>query len=176
MGPTGSSSVADSTQVGPLLAPWTLLSGNRSGAETGYSMGKIHIMTAEALIILNIKSVTPWYVWLIDSWVWNCFIPKESQVVIYHNQGVAYSLSCSPIFNKQKYCDISIPKTHCHVSNMEVPPCCAPRYGDAMICLWCKIMFGITMTQIASTYRYMKCIYTDIDLGSLLFVSIYVRD
>ena len=29
--------------------------------------------------------------------VWNCFIPHESQVSIYHNQGVVDSLFCSPI-------------------------------------------------------------------------------
>ena len=31
------------------------------------------------------------------SLVWNCFIPHESQVSIYHNQGVVDSLSGSPI-------------------------------------------------------------------------------
>ena len=61
------------------------------------------ISIANALEIIRIHHTLMWDEWGIKRFqtrlcrVWNHFIPHESQILIYHNQGVVDSLSGSPI-------------------------------------------------------------------------------
>ena len=64
-------------------------------------------------------------------WVWNQFIPHESQVSIYHNQGVVSSLSCLPIrsylnLKPLQCCRFSL---HLH-PNKDVSWTCLCCYGN----------------------------------------------
>ena len=75
--------------------------------------------------------------------VWNRFIPHESQLSIYHNQGVVDSLSRSPI------------KMYSNVKNTAIPACgCLSRRPHPIIVvprsckrrchcyLWCRILYA----------------------------------
>ena len=79
---------------------------------------------------------------------WNCFIPHESQVSIYRNQGLVETLSCSPIKITFYPKSTAIPGCCClsHHShpNEEAARSCRCPYGDAKYgYLGCKIVYAI---------------------------------
>ena len=80
--------------------------------------------------------------------VWNRFIPHESQVSIYRNQGVGDSLFRPPITSVFLHKNTTVPAyrhlSPCPHPNKEVARDCTCPYDDAKDgYLWCKIMYAI---------------------------------
>ena len=88
MGPTWGPSGADRTQVGPMLAPWNLLSGVLCGI--------ILLVCVDAFVGVDVKHYIPAYTFTFSQFLYYQLLAVRIQVVkyaTYHAGGLALNLS-----------------------------------------------------------------------------------
>ena len=101
MGPTWGPSGADRTQVGPMLTPWTLLSGQTS-------RGKVH--PGPSFSKFEPPCILPW-------WPWSHPDPHQDSACsgarnsLSHNRSLTWRIKDVPLFSLLQYCHNYILKT-----------------------------------------------------------------